>query len=136
MRPRNGPPEAVSTIESTVSAARPSRHWKSAECSLSTGSEQSSSPLPGGKRELAGGDEALLVRKRERDASLERPDRRREPREADDRVQDDVRLRPVQERGEVSADLRVLDPTLGRQRVELVRPRGERAHLERRAGRR
>ena len=37
VRPRNGPPEAVSTIESTVSGARPSRHWKSAECSLSTG---------------------------------------------------------------------------------------------------
>ncbi len=34
---RNGPPDAVRTIESTVSAARPSRHWKSAECSLSTG---------------------------------------------------------------------------------------------------
>src|SRR4051812_37261837 len=37
VRPRNGPPEAVSTIESTVSSGRPSRHWKTAECSLSTG---------------------------------------------------------------------------------------------------
>src|SRR5207249_2917594 len=34
---RKGPPEAVSTSESTVSAARPSRHWKTAECSLSIG---------------------------------------------------------------------------------------------------
>ena len=42
-RPRNGPPEAVSTIDSTVSRSRPSRHWKIAECSLSTGS---SSPPP------------------------------------------------------------------------------------------
>ncbi len=40
---RKGPPEAVSTTESTVSAARPSRHWKTAECSLSTGS---SAPPP------------------------------------------------------------------------------------------
>ncbi len=40
MRPRNGPPEAVSTSESTCSGARPSRHWKSAECSLSTGSSR------------------------------------------------------------------------------------------------
>src|SRR3954452_2325330 len=36
-RPRNGPPEPVSTRVSTCSASRPSRHWKSAECSLSTG---------------------------------------------------------------------------------------------------
>ncbi len=33
----NGPPDAVRTTESTVSGARPSRHWKRAECSLSTG---------------------------------------------------------------------------------------------------
>jgi hypothetical protein len=42
-RPRNGPPDAVSTSEWTVSGLRPSRHWKSAECSESTGS---SSPPP------------------------------------------------------------------------------------------
>ena len=39
----NGPPDAVRTTESTVCGARPSRHWKSAECSLSTGR---SSPPP------------------------------------------------------------------------------------------
>ncbi len=38
VRPRNGPPEAVRTRESTWSGPRPSRHWKAAECSLSTGS--------------------------------------------------------------------------------------------------
>src|SRR5581483_11607551 len=43
LRPRNGPPEAVSTTESTCSGSRPSRHWYSAECSLSTGSR---SPPP------------------------------------------------------------------------------------------
>src|SRR5262245_22243785 len=37
VRPRNGPPEPVSTSVSTCSGPRPSRHWKSAECSLSTG---------------------------------------------------------------------------------------------------
>ena len=39
-RPRNGPPDAVRTSDSTVSGSRPSRHWKSAECSLSTGSSR------------------------------------------------------------------------------------------------
>ena len=43
VRPRNGPPDAVRTSEWTASGACPSRHWKSAECSLSTGS---SSPPP------------------------------------------------------------------------------------------
>src|SRR5919198_5688012 len=43
LRPRNGPPEPVRTSDSTCSGARPSRHWKAAECSLSTGS---SSPPP------------------------------------------------------------------------------------------
>src|SRR5581483_2962874 len=37
VRPRNGPPEPVSTSECTCSGLRPSRHWYSAECSLSTG---------------------------------------------------------------------------------------------------
>ena len=37
-RPRNGPPEAVRTSPTTrVRRSRPSRHWWSAECSLSTG---------------------------------------------------------------------------------------------------
>ena len=37
VRPRNGPPEPVSTRLATWSGAEPCRHWKSAECSLSTG---------------------------------------------------------------------------------------------------
>ena len=94
VRPRNGPPEPVSTSESTCSDARPSRHWKSAECSLSTGRMR---PPPRSlrlERKLAGGDEALLVREREVDAVLERPERRVNPGEADDGVEDDVRLAP------------------------------------------
>ena len=35
---RNGPPEAVRIRRRTESGGRPSRHWKIAECSLSTGS--------------------------------------------------------------------------------------------------
>ncbi len=40
VRPRNGPPDAVSTSDSIVSGRRPSRHWCSAECSESTGSSR------------------------------------------------------------------------------------------------
>ena len=58
------------------------------------------------ERELAGGDEALLVRERERDAVLERPHRRREPGEADDGVQHDVRLGPLEQLGRVASGLR------------------------------
>ena len=62
------------------------------------GKEEPSTPLPRFERELAGSDEALLVGQRERDAPLERPERRGQAREADDGVQDDVRLGHVQER--------------------------------------
>src|SRR5439155_6157564 len=40
------------------------------------------------------------------DPALERPERGGETREADDRVQNDVRLRLVEQLGQVSADLR------------------------------
>ena len=43
VRPRNGPPDAVRTRPATLARSRPSRHWWSAECSLSTGR---SSPPP------------------------------------------------------------------------------------------
>ena len=58
------------------------------------------------ERELARGDEALLVRERERDAALERPHRRREPGEADDGVQHDVRLGPLEQLGRIASGLR------------------------------
>jgi hypothetical protein len=69
------------------------------------GEHEAPSPLLGGQRELAGGDEALLVREREGDAALERPQRRGQAREADDRVQDDVGLRTVEQLREVASDL-------------------------------
>src|SRR5581483_10931260 len=48
------------------------------------GEQPAAAPLPGREGELTGGDEALLVREREVDAALERPERDREPGEADD----------------------------------------------------
>src|SRR6266540_2753336 len=69
------------------------------------GQQQPPTPLPRGQRELAGDDEALLVRKRELNASLQRPESRIEPGEADDGVQDDLRLCALQQLGQVAADL-------------------------------
>ena len=63
------------------------------------------SPLPRGEREVAGGDEALLVRERQVDAALERPERHGQPGEAHDRVEDDVGLGALQQLGQVAADL-------------------------------
>ena len=104
-RPRNGPPEAVSTSECTCSGSRPSRHCSVAECSLSTGSSAPPPRCARRGRELAGRDEALLVREREVDAALERPERRADPGEADDRVEDDVGLGPLEQLGRVTAHL-------------------------------
>jgi len=61
--------------------------------------------LTRGERELPGCDEALLVRQREVDAVLERPEGRVDAREADDGVEDDVRLRALEELGQVAPDL-------------------------------
>ncbi len=58
-----------------------------------------------GERQLAGRDEALLVREREIDAVLERPERGVDAGEADDGIQHDVRLRALEELGQVAADL-------------------------------
>ena len=52
------------------------------------------------ERQIAGRDEALLVGEREVDARLERGQRRREPGEADDSVQDDVGRAGLDERVE------------------------------------
>ena len=88
VRPRNGPPLAVRT---RLSGSPSCAHWKSAECSLSTGISSAAAALARSEGELAGRDEALLVRERERDAVLERPHRPGRPGEAERGVQDDVR---------------------------------------------
>ena len=92
--------------------------------------QQAAAPLLRRERELAGGDEALLVRERERHAALERPERRLDAREADDRVQHDVRLGRLEQRRQVAADLDVRDAVRGREPVEVGRRRRERAELE------
>ena len=71
--------------DEALGLAELSAHWKSAECSLSTGISAPAAALAGGERELAGRDEALLVRERERDAVLERPHRRGQAGEAERR---------------------------------------------------
>ena len=45
--PRNGPPDAVMTRPSTDPSAAPSRHWASAECSLSTGQQAAARTVAG-----------------------------------------------------------------------------------------
>ena len=92
----NGPPDAVRTTESTVSGGRPVEALEEGRVLAVDGQEQPSSPLPGSDCEVAGGDEALLVRERERDAALERPERRADSREPDDRVQHEVGLGGVE----------------------------------------
>ncbi len=69
------------------------------------GQDPPAAPLCARERELAGGDEALLVREREVDAALERPERRVDAGEADDGVEDDVGLGAVEELGQIAADL-------------------------------
>ena len=93
--------------------------------------QQASSPLLRGERELARRDEALLVREREIDAGLERPEGRRQAGEADDGVQDDVRLGTLEQLGEVAADLRQR-----RQAVDGLRAGSSRDELELRVSRR
>ena len=87
--------------------------------------EEPSPALACRQRELAGGDEALLVRERERDAAFERPQRRRKAREAHDGVQHDVGLGALEELRQVPADLRQR-----REAVDRLRPRRRRDELE------
>jgi hypothetical protein len=55
-------------------------------------------------RPAGSGHEALLVRKGEVDAALERPEGRVHAREPDDGVEDDIRLRALEEFRQVAAD--------------------------------
>ena len=92
--------------------------------------EHTPTPLVRCECEPARGNEALLVRERERDAVLQGPERRADAGEPDDRVQDDIRLAPLEEGHRVAADLDVVDLVLGRELLERSRPRHERADLE------
>src|SRR4029077_17281366 len=75
-------------------------------------------------------DEALLVRKREGDPVLQRPERRVDAREADDRVQDEVGLRSLEQLDDVATDLEVLDAEARRDLVERLRAGRQRTQRE------
>ena len=91
VRPRNGPPLAVTTSRRTSSARPPRRHCASAECSESTGRS-----WPGGARagdQRPARDERLLVRERDRAPGVEGGERGAQARGAGDRVEHDVARR-------------------------------------------
>src|SRR5512146_1929278 len=67
--------------------------------------DTAAAPLARCEGELPGGDEALLVRESEVDSALERPERRVDPREPDDGVEDDVGPGALEKLGQVAADL-------------------------------
>ena len=98
-RPRNGPPDAVRTSDCDRVGSTSLEALEERRVLAVDRQEQPAAASVGGDGELAGGDEALLVRERERDAALERPERRLDAGEADDRVEDDVRLARVEEVG-------------------------------------
>ena len=88
VRPRNGPPLAVSTSRRTSSARPPRRHCASALCSESTGTIWPGLARLGDQR--AADDQRLLVGQREGVAGVERGQRRPQPDRAGDAVEHDV----------------------------------------------
>ena len=123
----NGPPDAVSTSESTVSRARPSRHWNTALCSLSTGS---SPPRAAGRPARAHRRRrGSLVCQRERDAPLERSQGRPTP------AKPTTALRTtsgccVEQARQLAAHLDVLDAVRRGDRREVMRARRDGEELE------
>src|SRR5262249_45368701 len=83
------------------------------------GQDPAAAALERRERELAGRDEALLVREREVDTVLERPERGMDPGEAEDGVEDDIGLGALEQLGEVA-------PDLGQRSIDVVERRGAR----------
>ena len=97
-QPRNGPPEAVSTILATSSAVPPRRHCASAECSESTGTIW---PGCGGlEHQRPAGDQRFLVGQRQPGAGGQRRQRRLQAQRADQRVEHDVGLGVLDQPGD------------------------------------
>ena len=92
VRPRNGPPDAVRTSECDGLRRPPFEALEERRVLAVDGQDPPATSLLRRERELARGDEALLVREREVDRRLERRERRGQTREADHGVEDDVRL--------------------------------------------
>ena len=86
--------------------------------------QEPAATLAGADRELAGRDQALLVREREQHALLERPHGGREPREPQRRVEDDVRLGALEQLRRITAHLRQRGETVDRLACRRSRPRG------------
>ncbi len=95
-RPLKGPPEAVSTSACDRLWGAPFEALEHGGVLAVDGQQQATAAAMRCHRELTGGDEALLVRERERDAVLEGPQRCLDACEADDRVQHDVGLGGVE----------------------------------------
>ena len=91
-RPRNGPPEAVSISRSTVAGALGAQELEQRRVLGVDRQDPGLGRLGQRRDQLAADDEALLVGEREVDPLGERDDRRPEPGDADDRVQDEVGL--------------------------------------------
>ena len=127
LRPRNGPPLAVSTSRRTSSARPPRRHCASALCSESTGTIWPGLRARGDHR--AADDQRLLVGQREGVAGVERGQRRPQPDRAGDAVEHHVALH----RGRLR---RGLLAEVGERRRELLDLRAEQVRLRAAGGQR
>src|SRR5437016_5637288 len=98
-RRRKGPPDAVSQRRATSWRARPSRHWKIAECSLSTGSRRARVLCTAAVTRLPG-DQRFLGREGHVLSPAERGHRGGEPRRSCHGHQDQVGARVRGQGGE------------------------------------
>ena len=130
-RPRNGPPDAVSTSRRTSSVGARAERLRDGRVLRVDGHDL---PRRGETRhEVAADDEGLLVGQGERGAALEHRERRCEADRAGDAVQHDVGIDVVHELHRLlDPDRGVLDPELRRLRLEqrTVRAGGEPDDLE------
>ncbi len=134
MRPRNGPPLAVSTMRATSDGRPERRHCHTAECSESTGTISPAARRARLGDDGPGRDQAFLVGQRQPLPRLQGTEGRREPGETHDGVEHHVGIRQGGELGEdlgpvgARADTIGRNTELGRLRCEQVRAaaRGER----------
>ena len=78
----------------------------------------SAAAVPRSECKVAGRDEALLVRERQCHSVLERPERRSDSGEADDGIQDQIRLGGLEDVGQIATHLTVLDSEIRSELVE------------------
>ena len=125
VRPRNGPPLAVSTMRADLGRAPGAQALPDRGVLGVDGDDLAAARGARLGDDRPGRDQALLVRERETLARLQRGERRRQPREPDDRVEHDV---GVGQRGELGEHARDRRRTRGPGRRERrTRPPGARA---------